>query len=165
MYRTFLTKYAPSSFSLPPIDYYCQLCSPRSSSDAKTKALDQLEKHIAISCLAADDKKKKTESKESWDHFLALQYTFECNGASASLFFKRFSSHSQMLPKFLRDCQLGYLCRRQSYSNLWIRIHQKVMSFDVHNNSFMTLCRTHTYFTSLSSTLCHSRYCLESRSQ
>ena len=96
MYRTFLTKYAPLSFpsphvflhSLPPVDYcyqYFQLCSPRSSSGAKTKALDQLEKHIAISCLAADDK-KKSGSKESWDHFLALQYTFECNGASASLF-------------------------------------------------------------------------------
>jgi len=49
-----------------------------------------LEKHIAISCLAADDKKKKTGSKESWDHFLALQYTFECNGASASLFSKSY---------------------------------------------------------------------------
>lgn len=63
-------------------DILDELCSPRSSLDVKTRALDHLEKHIATTCLTAD---QKTESKESWDHFLALQYTFECNVPSRLL--------------------------------------------------------------------------------
>lgn len=63
-------------------DILDELCSPRSSSEAKTWALERLEKQIAASCLTAD---KKSESKASWDHFLALQYTFECNVASRVL--------------------------------------------------------------------------------
>ncbi|KAF9450176.1 hypothetical protein P691DRAFT_665953 [Macrolepiota fuliginosa MF-IS2] len=53
-----------------------ELCSPRSSSDVKTKALERLEKQIATSCLSTN---RTGGSRESWDHFLALQYTFECN--------------------------------------------------------------------------------------
>ncbi|KXN89487.1 Cell division control protein 14, partial [Leucoagaricus sp. SymC.cos] len=58
------------------------LCSPRTSLDVKSRALERLEKQIAASCLTAD---KKDESRKSWDHFLALQYTFECNVPSRFL--------------------------------------------------------------------------------
>jgi hypothetical protein len=63
-----------------------QLCSPRSSSGAQTRALERLERQIAVSCLTAA---KNEELKESWDHFLALQYTFECNGECPCTMFYR----------------------------------------------------------------------------
>ncbi|EKM79974.1 hypothetical protein AGABI1DRAFT_113218 [Agaricus bisporus var. burnettii JB137-S8] len=53
-----------------------ELCSPRTTLDAKTRALDRLEEQIATSCLAASNYQGP---EGSWDSFLALQYTFECN--------------------------------------------------------------------------------------
>ena len=53
-----------------------QLSSPRSSAGAKSRALQALERNIAMACIIDND-----DSDEK-DAFFALQYTFECNGAS-----------------------------------------------------------------------------------
>ncbi|KAJ7265362.1 cell division control protein 14, SIN component-domain-containing protein [Mycena haematopus] len=54
------------------------LSSPRTSSDVKTHALKSLEKLLASVFVP-------TSSTEDLDHFLALQYTFECNVPSRIL--------------------------------------------------------------------------------
>ncbi|KAF8897871.1 cell division control protein 14, SIN component-domain-containing protein [Infundibulicybe gibba] len=48
-----------------------ELSSPRSSSEAKTRALESLEQQVGRCCLQ--------RHSDSLDNFLALQYTFECN--------------------------------------------------------------------------------------
>ncbi|KAG6916479.1 hypothetical protein DXG01_006673 [Tephrocybe rancida] len=49
-----------------------ELSSARSSSEAKTRALHRIERHLAAACIPKD-------SSEDLDSFNALQYTFECN--------------------------------------------------------------------------------------
>ncbi|KAG6856042.1 hypothetical protein H0H87_008146 [Tephrocybe sp. NHM501043] len=49
-----------------------ELSSTRSSSEAKTRALQRIERHLASACISQD-------SSEDLFSFNALQYTFECN--------------------------------------------------------------------------------------
>ncbi|KAJ7620068.1 cell division control protein 14, SIN component-domain-containing protein [Roridomyces roridus] len=50
------------------------LSSPRTSNEVKSSALQRLEKTLARACVSTS-----STSTEVLDHFLALQYTFECN--------------------------------------------------------------------------------------
>ncbi|KAJ7458397.1 cell division control protein 14, SIN component-domain-containing protein [Mycena galericulata] len=54
------------------------LSSPRTASGAKTQALRSLEKTLATACV-------RKSSTDVLDHFIALQYTFECNVPSRIL--------------------------------------------------------------------------------
>ncbi|RXW25739.1 hypothetical protein EST38_g22 [Candolleomyces aberdarensis] len=49
-----------------------QIASSRSSLEIRSKAFDTIERHLASALSKQDD-------NETLDHFLALQYTFECN--------------------------------------------------------------------------------------
>ncbi|KAG5648727.1 hypothetical protein DXG03_000074 [Asterophora parasitica] len=55
-----------------------ELSSTHSSSEAKSRALHRIEKHLALACFSK-------ESSENLHRFNALQYTFECNVPSRLL--------------------------------------------------------------------------------
>lgn len=72
------------------MDVNPQLSSPRSSAGAKSRALQILERNIAMACIDNDNSDEK-------DAFFALQYTFECNGASFTFLSAFFSMNFGML--------------------------------------------------------------------